>query len=114
MTVKELIDKINSQPETLDFAEVIATIEANYHYTPTRFNNGGIVNEAGSNEGSCKIFAFAKLHGLDEKQTLTCFGKYYRDDVLGNPHGEDHANIRNFMQHGWGGVEFEGEALQVK
>ena len=114
MTVIELIDKINCQPDDIDFAEVIATIDVHYKYTPTGFRNGNTYNEAGSNEGSCKIFAFARLNDLDEKQTLACFGKFYRDDVLGNPHGDDHANIRNFMQHGWGGIEFEGDALRPR
>lgn len=118
MSVNELINKLNTQPNSIDFAEVIATIEANYAYTPTRFTNGKngktVTNEAGENEGSCKIFAFAKLNGLDVKQTLACFGKYYRDDVLGNPAGEDHANIRNFMHHGWDGIAFDAEALTQK
>lgn len=114
MPIKKLIDKINTQPDSIEFTEVIATIEANYDYTPTHFTNGDTVNDAGTNEGSCKIFAFAKLNALDEKQTLACFGKYYRDDVLGNPSGKDHANIRNFMHHGWDGIVFEGEALHAK
>jgi hypothetical protein len=28
-------------------------------------------------------------------------------DVLENPNAYDHQNIRQFMEHGWGGVEFE-------
>ena len=114
MPINKLIEQINTQPDSIDFAEVIATIEANYTYTPSRFTNGDAINDAGTNEGSCKIFAFAKLHDLDEKQTLACFGQYYRDDVLGNSHGDDHANIRNFMHHGWAGISFDGEALQAK
>ena len=118
MTVKELINKLNSRPDSIEFSDVIATIEDHYHYTPTRFSNGRngmtVVNEAGQNEGSCKIFAFAKLNGLDVKQTLACFGNYYRDDVLGNPAGDDHANIRNFMHHGWDGIVFDGDTLRAK
>lgn len=113
MPINKLIDKINTQPDNIDFAEVIATIETNYTYTPSGFTNGDAINDAGTNEGSCKIFAFAKLNCLDEKQTLACFGQYYRDDVLGNPHGDDHANIRNFMHHGWDGITFNSEALQL-
>ena len=116
MTINKLIDKINTQAEQIDFAEVIETIETCYRYTPTRFTNGkgsnAVTNEAGTNEGSCKIFAFASLNHLDEKQTLACFGKYYREDVLGHPDNDDHANIRNFMLHGWQGIKFEGDALQ--
>lgn len=118
MTIDELIEKINTRPDYINFTEVIETIESNYSYTPTRFINGKdsnpTINEAGTNEGSCKIFAFAKLNRLDEKQTLACFGKYYREDVLDHPNNDDHANIRNFMQHGWEGIKFEGEALYLK
>jgi len=64
------------------------------------------------NEDSCKIFAFGKLHNLDKDQTLACFGKHYREDVLLQPGGSNHANIRNFMEHGWEGIKFEGEALR--
>ena len=115
MTVDELIEKINNAPDSIDFAEVIDTIEKAYHYTPTLFHNGGgskaVTSEAGTNEGSCKIFAFGKLNNLNEQQTLACFGSYYREDVLGHPENGNHANIRNFMVYGWEGIEFEGEAL---
>lgn len=103
--------------QAIDFKDTIATIEAHYHYRPTEFSNGltePLINEAGRNEGSCKIFAFAKLQGLNQDQTLALFGDYYRQDVLGNPDGSDHQNIRNFMRDGWGGIVFKGEALQVK
>jgi hypothetical protein len=118
MSVDKLIEKINTNPENINFTEVINTIEQAYHYRPTRFHNGSgstaATNEAGSNEGSCKIFAFGKLNKLDEKQTLACFGKYYREDVLGHPDNDDHANIRHFMLSGWEGIRFEGEALHPK
>ena len=115
MSVDELIKKISTEPDSIDFTEVINTIEKAYHYSPTRFYNGtgskAVSNEAGANEGSCKIFAFGKLNNLSEKQTLACFGKYYREDVLGHPEDDNHANIRNFMLYGWEGIEFEDEAL---
>lgn len=68
-----------------------------------------LINEAGRNEGSCKISALARLHGLDQSQTLALFGDYYRKDVLENPTGNDHQNIRNFMRDGWDGIVFKGE-----
>ncbi|MEP1447388.1 MAG: HopJ type III effector protein [Paraglaciecola sp.] len=46
-----------------------------------------MINQAGTNEGSCKIFYFSKLQKLTENQTLALFGSYYRDDVLANPKG---------------------------
>jgi hypothetical protein len=99
------------KPEKVEFNEVMAVISANYHYQPCTFSNGELINQSGANEGSCKIFAFAKLHGLSEQTTLACFGRYYRDDVLLNPLGEDHANIRNFIKQGWKGIVFDDVAL---
>lgn len=116
MTIEQLLQKIRQNPVDVSFEEVIATIRENYHYAPTRFSNGlgdaRVINEAGQNEGSCRIFAFAKMNQLNEQETLACFGRFYRDDVLGNPAGTDHANIRNFMRDGWAGIGFEGEALK--
>ena len=109
--VKSLIDLVKTSPEETDFKDVIRVIDSAYKYVPTNFACGDAVSEAGSNEGSCKIFAFAKKHQLTEQQTLHLFGDFYRQDVLENPQGQDHANIRNFMKTGWGGVSFESEPL---
>ncbi len=101
-----------------DFEDVIAYIEAHYDYTPTRFSNGSsadaVVSEAGQNAGSCRLFALAQLKGLSEAETLTLFGRFYRDDVLKHPEGSDHANIRRFMQDGWAGIRFDGTPLVAK
>jgi hypothetical protein len=99
-----------------DFEDTIAVVNAIYSYTPTRFVNGlttPVINEAGQNEGSCRIFAFAQLNALTEADTLACFGRFYRD-VLNEPTGTSHGNIRAFMRDGWAGVQFEGEVLQPK
>lgn len=109
-----LLEQIIQSPQTISFSDVIAYIDANYNFTPTSFTNGSTINEAGQNNGSCKIFSFAKLQNLTQDQTLALFGDYYRTDVLGNPEGTDHQNIRNFMQSGWNGIKFEGEALEGK
>jgi len=118
MIVAELISRIKQTPQTVEFNDVISTIEEHFNYQPTRFSNGldehKVINEAGSNEGSCKIFAFAQFSGLDQDETLSCFGTYYRNDVLEHPDGEDHMNIRQFMRHGWPGIQFDGQALSEK
>lgn len=115
MNIEQLLQKIRREPTAVTFDAVIATINEHYQYTPMRFTNGlgegRAINEAGQNEGSCRILAFARLQGLNEQETLACFGRFYRDDVLGNPTGTDHANIRHFMRDGWAGVVFDGEAL---
>ena len=114
----DLIDKIRTRPEAVEFQEVIDMIDTHYIYTPTSFINGtgdtAVTNSSGENEGSCKIFSFAKINELDQAQTLNCFGHYYRDDVLNNPDGQDHANIRTFMKHGWKHVNFEKTALNKR
>ena len=115
MSVNTLIEKIRSAPDTVEFNEVIDCIAEHYEYTPTRFINGSsddaVINEAGTNEGSCKIFAFAQLNKLNKAETLACFGRYYREDVLRDPEGTDHANIRTFMRHGPEGIRFDSPAL---
>lgn len=107
-----LLDKIKNTTEEVSFQEVIAYIDENYTFTPTKFTNGEVVNEENQNNGSCKIFSFAKKQGLSVEQTLHLFGDYYRVDVLQHPENEDHQNIRNFIKFGWEGISFEGEALQ--
>ena len=111
MNLEEFLSKINEEPVRVSFADTLDAIEANYTFKPTAFKNGDTYNEAGQNNGSCKIFAFAQKHQLTAEQTLYCFGTYYRNDVLNNPDGDDHQNIRNFIKYGWDGIEFEGEAL---
>lgn len=112
--MKNLLEQLNSQPENVEFEDVMEVIANNFDYTPTQFTNGDAVNEAGTNEGSCKIFAFAQLAELTPQQTLHCFGRFYRQDVLENPEGEDHGNIRNFMKFGWEQVSFAQAALVAK
>ncbi len=112
MNIETLLQKINTAPQTVSFDEVIAAIDECYRFTPTAFKNGEAHNEAGQNNGSCKIFAFASLHNLNEQQTLHCFGDYYRVDVLQNPQGDSHQNIRQFMQHGWSGISMPEGVLE--
>lgn len=106
-----MLDKIKTQPQQVNFQEVIDYIDAQYQFTPTAFTNGTLHNEAGQNNGSCKIFQFALLNHLTQEQTLHCFGHFYREHVLLNPTGTDHQNIRNFMVSGFYGLKMEGVAL---
>ena len=95
------------------FSDVLAFIDAGYTHTPTAFKNGQQHNAATENQGSAKVFSFAKLQGLDAAQTLSLFAEHYQA-VLATPEGTDHQNIRQFMQHGWSAVEFSSQALQAK
>jgi hypothetical protein len=117
-SIEQYIRRLATAADTVEFEQTMALIGHYYDYTPTALRNGigadAVLNAAGSNEGSCRIFAFAQLNGLTPALTLACFGRFYRDDVLGNPGGSDHANIRSFMRHGWAGIAFEGVALAPK
>ena len=116
MSLASFLEKITHNT-AVSFNETIAVITENYHYQATEFSNGLnediLVNQAGTNEGSCKIFAFAKIHQLGQHQTLNLFGDYYRLDVLNALEGAGHQNIRNFMKYGWEGISFKGKALSA-
>lgn len=111
MLLTEFLTQLSANPEKINFADTIATIDAHYHFTVSEFFNGELHNEAGQNSGSCKLFSFAKIHNLTKEQTLQCFGDYYRVDVLQHPTATDHQNIRNFMRFGWEGIKFSSSAL---
>jgi len=110
-TLKTYLDQLNREPQTISFETTISVIDNNYNFTPGEFKNGSLINAINQNNGSCKIFAFAQLHKLNEAQTLHCFGDYYRKDVLENPDADDHQNIRNFMNSGWQGIAFSSTIL---
>lgn len=114
--IERIINLINHNPEKVEFQDVIDAIDENYDYVPTRFTNGSqnekVINHAGENEGSCKIFSFAIINNLNTEQTLNCFGHYYRDEVLNHPERSDHQNIRTFIKYGWEQLDFEGSALK--
>lgn len=118
MSLDDLIQQIKNRPNTVEFDQVMAVIDACYDYTESAFSNGigddRIDNAPGENAGSCRIFAFAQINGLNQSETLVCFGKYYREDVIGHPEASDHANIRTFMRHGWPGIRFDRLALVAK
>ncbi len=114
MLIDQFLQQLQNDPQSIDFSDTMALIDSHYDFTETAFTNGKLHNAAGQNNGSCKIFAFALLNRLNEAETLHCFGDYYREDVLENPQGDDHQNIRNFMTTGWDGIHFTGTALSKK
>ena len=109
-----LLDKIKQNPEEISFDEVIAYIDEHYDFVPTAFQNGEVLNEENQNNGSCKIFSFAKKLGLNEKNTLFLFGELYRKDVLGDFQWTNHQNIRIFLKTGLEGINFHRESLIEK
>lgn len=111
MTLNDFVAALTQHPETIEFDDTLTVIERCYVYTPTAFRNGELANDAGQNAGSCRILAFAQLQGFSEAQTLHCFGRFYRHEVLNHPDSTSHPNIRQFMRTGWAGVVFDGLPL---
>jgi hypothetical protein len=103
-----------AEPESITFEQSIALIDTLYDVNACAFQNGHLHNAAGENPGARKILAFAALHQLSPPQTLQLFGDYYRKDVMLHPEGQDHQNIRQFIQHGWDGVVFSDVVLVGK
>lgn len=100
----------NLQAGKLAFSDVIRYIESNYTVTPAAFKNGNLYNDATQNQGSAKVLYFARMQGLSPEDTLLLFAEHYRA-VQDEPEGTAHQNIRQFMENGWEGVEFEGAVL---
>ena len=113
MTIPEFKTKLKTTPTAITFKETMQVIENYYTFNPTAFTNGDIINNAGENNGSCKLFAFAMHQELTKEETLLCFGEYYQT-VLEDKNGTSHQNIRNFMKTGFKGLSFENEALTLK
>ena len=98
---------------TIPFTAVLSFIETYYTHQPTAFKNGDTFNEVDQNQGSAKVFAFAQINNLSESATLALFAEHYQA-VLAQPDASDHQNIRQFMLHGWDGIQFQGTALTAK
>ena len=114
MTVENFKNKLRNTPKDINFSETMSVVEENYVFTPSAFKNGDLQNSSIENLGSCKVFSFALKQQLTKEETLACFGQYYFNDVLENPNGSDHQNIRNFMNTGFKGLIFENETLVEK
>ena len=114
MNIQAFLEQLNTAADSISFTDTMSVIENNYDFTPCEFTNGTLTNEANQNNGSCKIFAFAKLNNISAELTLQCFGDYYRKDVLQHPEADDHQNIRNFINSGWSGITFNSTALSAK
>ena len=123
-SVKAIVDTLAELAEqefglaNVKFQEVMAKIDECFDFEPTAYASGvgtsrETRNAAGTNSGSCKTFYFAKMRGLSEGAALRLFCEHY-EDVANAPSGDSHANIRAFMENGYDGLTFEGEALRAK
>jgi hypothetical protein len=101
-------------PNSFAFSSVMDMIKKHFDQREVKWSNGETTNDAGQNAGAAAVYSLAAMAGLDEKRALELFAEHYRD-VLNTPEANDHANIRNFMVHGWKGIDFmEGYSLVPK
>jgi len=89
----------------MSFSNTVFGITDNYTRQNVAFSIGDVFNNVGENSGSADIFSFALMAELDKNQTLELFGEHYKN-VLDNPDGENHQNIRAFMEYGLDGLDF--------
>ncbi|WP_339843741.1 HopJ type III effector protein [uncultured Halopseudomonas sp.] len=108
MKPQELLDLLGTPGHC--FADTLSFIDSYYLYQPSGFDNGPVRNNAGENQGSCKVLAMALDLGLNDLQTLQCFAEHYQS-VLASPDGHDHANIRALCDHGLAAVTFDSSPL---
>ncbi len=64
MKLEDFKNKLKGNPREIKFSETMAVIDANYEFKPKAFKNGELLNAAGENSGSCKLFAFAQKQNL--------------------------------------------------
>lgn len=111
MSLNELLQQL--QAKQIVFNDVLAFIEKHYTYSPSAFKNGNQNNAETENQGSARVLFFAQINNLSPNDTLILFAEYYTA-VLATPEASDHQNIRQFMLHGWDGVQFEHTVLTRK
>lgn len=108
-------------PEELNsmmFQDVMNILRRHYECVPAAFATGvgtpkETRNPAGSNAASCLLLAAARRLGFSMPETLALYREHYRD-VLADPDGVTHANIRALIANGWAGVEFSADPLRLK
>ncbi|MGP9833322.1 HopJ type III effector protein [Marinobacter sp. NSM] len=96
-----------------NFDDTLALIDQHFEFQPTGFNNGPVRNDAGENAGSCRVFALGQYCNLSEVDTLNLFAQHYQQ-VLGDPAGDSHGNIRQFISTGWSGIRFDQQPLRAR
>ena len=113
VNTQQYLEKIKSGV-LMKFSDFLDLIEQEYTFSNIAFTNNSLFNSTDENQGSAKVFCFGLMHSLDEKDTIRCFGEYYKS-VLESPEDvTSHLNIRNFLKIGWEGVSIDKNALSVK
>ena len=79
MNLNRFLQKLKDSPENIEFTDTMAVIDELYEFTETEFKNGNLLNKAGENSGSCKLFALVNVqplkHGVNYKPVCWWFVK---------------------------------------
>ena len=94
------------------FSDTLSFLDTWFEYSPSHFDNNGLLNTDSENHGSAKIFAFAKHYTLTKQQALKCFGEHFRN--LDSYPSDSHLNIRQLMKFDLDGIHFTHFPLTQK
>ena len=94
---------INMQAKLLGFDAVSVALEAFFNFTDMPMQIGSVKNEVGQNLGSKIRCAVAVELGASKEELLSWFGVFHKE-VLADPDGDNHPNIRAIMEHGIAGI----------
>ncbi|MBT3727100.1 hypothetical protein HOG21_05480 [bacterium] len=83
--------------EAETFDDFIAFVDKYFMLISTGFNNNGLKNNKFKNEGSLKVLAFAKYCKMTDVTEIAGLFKGYYKDVLKDPKGDNHQNIRHLI-----------------
>lgn len=104
--IYELIEKVRKIGRELarewkntDFGNTIQAIDSILETEPVDFVNGEVPNTSGENLWSLKVLAFGKMMWFHTQEVLSMFWEYYRE-VIDNPDGNSHQNIRALQKTG--------------
>ncbi|KAJ1637914.1 HopJ type III effector protein-domain-containing protein [Pavlovales sp. CCMP2436] len=112
--IAALLVKVRTQPGSVMFAETLEAIDQAFEFFGTKFVNGAVSSTSSENEGSSKVLSLSQLVGMTTDETLVCFGEHYRD-VVADPSGSSHANVRALMTTGLEAVLFSnGPSLTLR
>jgi hypothetical protein len=110
MNLKSFLEKLKQTPQNITFTETIAVMK---NYVFHQQHSKTEYSQCSRSSGSCKLFTFANCKKLSEAATLSCFGAYYQEDVLGDR--KERVPKHSQLHENWlGRIAFYGEALELK
>jgi len=104
---------LSEDVEELSFAQIIDTLDQHFSFLPGAFSVGQVESSESENQKSLRVLAFAQMMQLPKEQALKLWGEHYRQ-VLQEPEGTSHGNIRAFLVGGFEAVRLPSGVISVK